>query len=241
MFVPPLKRARLALLLGAIIVGAAVSLLLSQRTPPRVAVLSPDGANEFTLMDFTHPFALDPLPPGWRYRTFWTRPSMQLGFVEKDGVKALRMATRSSASMLFRNVDVSLADYPKLKWRWYIEQPIVTSRDERTREGDDHPARFFLSLKTDAGEDRRFEIIWGNRLHRGDTKTIGGFPHYVADGGDENTRQWRDEEIDLVAVTQMFWPDERVVRLTDLALFCDSDETKSASVAYVADVRVAKK
>jgi hypothetical protein len=25
---------------------------------------------------------------------------------------------------------------------------------------------------------------------------VSGFPHYVADGGDENIRQWRREEVD---------------------------------------------
>jgi Protein of unknown function (DUF3047) len=37
-----------------------------------------------------------------------------------------------------------LAAYPMLAWRWYIELPIRSPIDERTREGDDHPARLFL-------------------------------------------------------------------------------------------------
>ena len=166
---------------------------------------------------------------------------MALSFAEKGGVRAMRMETQASASMFFRQVDVRLADYPLLRWRWLIEKPIASTLDERTREGDDHPARFYLALRTEAGEERRFEIIWGNKLKRGETKYIGTFPHYVADGGDENAGAWRDEEVDLVAVTRMFWQDGRTSRLLDLALFCDSDETKTSSIAYVADVRVAKR
>ena len=30
-------------------------------------------------------------------------------------------------------------------------------------------------------------------------------------------------------------------RLTEIGLFCDSDDTKTASVAYVADVRMARR
>ncbi len=239
---PILSRRRLIPLFVAILLGAASFYVYSaRRPPPRVAVFAPNGQIEVSLMDFTQPFPLDPLPAGWWHRKFWTRAPMTMTFVEKEGVKALRMETKASASMLFRYVDVKLADYPILRWRWFIEQPIVTTLDERTREGDDHPARFFLALRTDAGEERRFEIIWGNRLRRGDTKFIGTFPHYVADGADENTRQWRDEEIDLVAVTKQFWPDGKTAQLTDIALFCDSDETKTSSIAYVADVRVARK
>jgi hypothetical protein len=39
---------------------------------------------------------------------------------------------------------------------------------ERTREGDDHPARLFLVFRTPTGEERRMEIIWGNELKAGD-------------------------------------------------------------------------
>ena len=29
------------------------------------------------------------------------------------------------------------------------------------------------------------EVIWGNRLKPGDYKYIGGFPHFVADAGED--------------------------------------------------------
>jgi hypothetical protein len=41
------------------------------------------------------------------------------------------------------------------------------------------------------------EVIWGNRLKPGDFKYIGGFPHFVADGGDDRVGQWLHEKIDL--------------------------------------------
>ena len=87
--------------------------------------------------------------------------------------------------MLFRQVDIDLAAYPMLAWRWYIELPIKSPFDERTREGDDHPARLLLQFITDRGEKRAMEVIWGNRLKPGDYKYIGGFPHFVADAGDD--------------------------------------------------------
>lgn len=206
----------------------------------RLNVLTPHGERELTVMDFSSPFPLDPPPAGWRHRLFWTRSPMQMSFAEKDGVKALRLATDSSASMLFRHVDAKVAVYPFLVWRWYIEQPIEAAADERTRAGDDHPARLFLAFRTDTGESRRMEIIWGNKLHAGDYKFIGGFPHYVADGGDENVRQWRHEAVDLRPITHHIWPDGAPMHLVDIALFCDSDETHGKSVAYVADVKLAR-
>jgi len=81
---------------------------------------------------------------------------------------------------------------PMLAWRWDIELPIRSPLDERTREGDDHPARLFLRFATDRGEKRALEVIWGNRLKPGEYKYIGNFPHFVADAGDDRVgRSWR--------------------------------------------------
>jgi hypothetical protein len=207
---------------------------------PRLNVLVPHGERELVVMDFSMPFALDPPPEGWVHRRFWTRPPMQMSFAEKDGVPALRLATSSSASMLFRHVDVDLQDYPMLAWRWYVERPLHSESDERTREGDDHPARLFLAFQTTAGESRRMEIIWGNKLRAGDYKVIGSFPHYVANGGDDNVGHWISETVDLRPIYRHIWPDAAPAHLVDLALFCDSDETHGETVAYFADVRLAQ-
>jgi Protein of unknown function (DUF3047) len=125
---------------------------------------------------------------------------MSMSFAVKDGVPSMRFETHDSASMLFRHVDIDLAAYPMLAWRWYIELPIRSPLDERTREGDDHPARLFLRFATDDGEKRAMEVIWGNRLKPGEYKYIGGFPHFVADAGDERVGRWLDERIDLARV-----------------------------------------
>jgi hypothetical protein len=108
-------------------------------------------------MDFGQSFPLDPLPSGWRHRKFWTRSPMSMAFAVKDGVPSMGFETHDSASMLFRHVDIDLAAYPMLAWRWYVELPIRSPLDERTREGDDHPARLFLRFATDHGEKRAME------------------------------------------------------------------------------------
>ena len=112
---------------------------------------------------------------------------MTMSFAVKDGVPSMRFETRDSASMLFRAVDIDLTAYPMLAWSWYVELPIRSPLDERTREGDDHPARLFLRFLTDQGQKRAMEVIWGNRLKPGDYKYIGGFPHFVADAGEDRS------------------------------------------------------
>jgi hypothetical protein len=224
-----------------LILLVAVAGALAFGRNPRLNVLTPHGEPELVVMDLSRPFPLDPPPEGWVHRRFWTRRPMQMTFADKDGVPALRLATHASASMLFRHVDVPVEAYPILAWRWYIERPIESEIDEKTRDGDDHPARLFLSFQTAAGDSHRMEIIWGNKLHAGDTKVIGTFPHYVADGGNENVGRWHNERLDLRPIYQRFWPGAPPAHLVDIALFCDSDETRGDTVAYFADVRLLRR
>ena len=176
--------------------------------------------------------------PG-RHRKFWTRSPMTMSFAVKDGVPSIRFETHNSASMLFRSVDIDLAAYPMLAWRCYIELPIHSPLDERTREGDDHPARLFLRFLTDRGEKRAMEVIWGNRLKPGDYKYIGGFPHFVADAGDDRVGRWLDEKIDLAGVhaTSGRMPRRRIWSTSPYS----ATATTTASVSYVAYVRLERR
>jgi Protein of unknown function (DUF3047) len=142
---------------------------------------------------------------------------------------------------LLRYRDKALAAYPMLVWRWFIELPIRSQLDEPTREGDDHPARLFLRFMTDGGQKRAMEVIWGNRLKPGDYKYIGTFPHFVADAGDDKVGRWLDERIDLARVYAEIWKDAAPAHLIDVALFCDSDDTHTASVSYFDYVRLERR
>ena len=205
----------------------------------RGAALVPHGEPEVVVMDFSRPPTLDPLPAGWYHRKFWTRTPLEMSLGAKDGVPAVRLATNGSASMLMRVVDIDLQQYPRLAWRWYIEKPIDADASELTREGDDHPARLFIRFRTAAGEARSMEVIWGNKLLKaGDVKVIGTFPHYVANGGVANAGRWHAEEVDLLGLYRRFWPDAAPVRITDIGLFCDSDDTRTSSIAWFADLRL---
>ena len=78
------------------------------------------------------------------------------------------------------------------------------------------------------------------RLTAGEYKYINQFPHYVARGGDENTNRWFDEEVNLLEVYRRIWPDEEPANMTEIGLFCDSDDTNTESVSYFANVLMRK-
>lgn len=211
-----------------------------ERFGHRSHVLRPQGEPEILLMDFTHPFSLEPLTPGWyHYQFFWHEP-MHIEFVTKNDVPAIKLSTQDSASMLIRHVAIDLTEYPWLSWQWYVEQPVESPVDEKTKKGDDHPARLFLVFETKAGEDRPMEIIWGNMLEGGQYKYIDGFAHYVARGGNHNIKRWFTEDVNLLGIYRTIWSDQKPVTLTEIGLFCDSDDTNTASVSYFANVHLKK-
>ena len=234
-----------ALRLFAVAVSAA--LLAACSGGNRINVLVPDGSASFALMEFEKPLPVDPVPAGWYHRKFFRTSPMTISSARKDGRPAIRLATHGSGSMLYRYVDVDLASYPTLSWDWFIQQPISSDADEMTVAGDDHPARIFMQFQSAAGEAHSMEIIWGNRkLRAGDWKYLKffgsahPFPHYVANGGNENVGRWHHQSVELGKLYREQWGEPRGARLVEIALFCDTDQTGAESVAYFSDVRVEK-
>ncbi len=201
-------------------------------------ILKSHGEKEIMIMDFSKPISLEPIESGWHhYKFFWHKP-MKMEFVEKDNVLAIKITTNDTASMLSRYTEINLEEYPILCWKWYIEQPIESELDERTKQGDDHPARLFISFETLSGKKRNMEIVWGNKLKSGNYIYLDGFPHYVARGGNENIKKWFNEEINLLEIYRLIWKDKMSVNVINIGLFCDSDNTDSQSVSYFADIRM---
>jgi hypothetical protein len=225
-------------LIGGVALITAVGLIGWQSLGGRGEVLTPDGGPVVTVMDFGQSFPLDPLPSGWRHRKFWTRSPMTIASAVKDGVPSLRFETHDSASKLFRAVDIDPAAYPMLAWRWLIELPIKSPLDERTREGRRSPGAALSSVHERSRREACDGGDLGQSAETGDYKYIGGFPHFVADAGDDRVGRWLDERIDLVRVYAGIWKDAAPTHLVDVAVFCDSDDTHTASISYFAYVRL---
>jgi hypothetical protein len=105
----------------------------------------------------------------------------------------------------------------------------------------------FFGSRRIVAEKRAIEVVWGNRLRPDDYKYIGGFPHFVADAGDKTCRALARRENRSGArlrrdrVYAETWKDGAPARLTDVAVFCDSDDTHTASISYFAHVRLERR
>ncbi|MEP5730524.1 MAG: DUF3047 domain-containing protein [Sulfitobacter sp.] len=178
------------------------------------------------------------LTEGWGHRTFFRVTPAEYRMLNENGKDVLQCGTDNSASILARDTRIALADLPILSWRWKVTQPISSNIDEATKEGDDHPVRFFLQFSDDTGENRSMEIIWSNKKFApGEYKIIGSFLHYVANGLDENTQKWHEHSVDL----RQLYKDiggTGIGTLETLGFFCDSDNTGAYSEGYFSDIQL---
>jgi hypothetical protein len=229
------------------ILGVAGYFVLQKLTSPPAPinpVLAGDSAS-VTLMDFASPPTVEPISPGWWHLTFLTKPAMKISFVEKDGIKALRCETNASGSIFGRHTDIDLAQFPNLSWQWLVEQPVISETPETERKGDDHPARFLAHFRDSKKAEHYFEIIWSNgAFTTGQWKDIGGFQHFVANGGDaktnESTNKWFNEKVNLLDLYRTATKTNDAPRLINLSIFCDTDDTKTKSIAYFGRVELSK-
>lgn len=75
---------------------------------PRDNVLTTDGTDAVSVMDFCRPVSLDPISPGWHHRQFKRHGPIEISLVSKDEKPSIRLAINDTASMLFRVVDISI-------------------------------------------------------------------------------------------------------------------------------------
>ncbi|MEP2920291.1 MAG: DUF3047 domain-containing protein [Sulfitobacter sp.] len=178
------------------------------------------------------------LTEGWKERRFFRVTPTDYRMTTEDDAPALRCTTNHSASILARDTDIAIDDLPILSWQWKVTQPIQSTLDEDTHEGDDHPLRYYLRFVNDAGEEKSTEIIWSNKKYAaGDFKIIGDFYHLVANGLDANVGTWHDQTVDL----RKLYADIGGIgdaRLDVIGFFCDSDNTGANSDGYFRNIRL---
>jgi hypothetical protein len=204
--------------------------------------LKPKGEDPITIMNFAKPISLDPMEPGWfQYEFLWQDP-MDISFEKKDDVPAIKLATKNSASMLFRQVDIDLKEYPILEWKWFVDQGVTSAHEETSEEGDDHPARIIINFDTPAEDERFIEIVWGNKLEGPKFIKVGEYTHYIVRGTEAEAHKWHKERVDLQDLYRNIWnTNEEPITISEIGLFCDTDDSDSSSLSYFADVKMYKK
>lgn len=200
-----------------------------------------------------------PFPDGWEPLTFEKiEKHTEYSLVEDNGTVAVKAVSRASASGLVRKVDIDPMQYPVMEWRWKVEN-ILKKGDVTRKEGDDYPARIYITFKYDPGkvgmfERAKYEAI---RLARGEYPPMGAITYIweskspvgtivsnpytdrvrmiVVESGSEKAGRWVSESRNIAEDYRTAFGGDPP-RISGVALMTDTDNTGEAAVAYFGDI-----
>jgi hypothetical protein len=200
------------------------------------------------------------LPAGWTplvFRNIAEHTRYTLVRDAEAGV-VVKAEAKRSASGLTHALDLPAADRPMLTWRWKAAN-LIAAGDVRRKEGDDYPARIYVSFRYSPERLTVFErtkyaaarifygeypphaglnYIWDARAPAG---TIVPNPYtdrvrmVVVESGTENLGRWLAYERDIVADYRQAFGEEPPP-ISGVAVMTDADNTGEEVVAYYGDI-----
>src|SRR5512139_3817849 len=92
------------------------------------------------------------LPDGWKPLAFKKIEKHTTYTLVKDGnTVVVKAVAEASASGLTREVKINPKEYPVVQWRWKVTN-ILKKGDVRRKEGDDYPARIYITFEYDSSK-----------------------------------------------------------------------------------------
>jgi len=194
----------------------------------------------------------DTVPEGWEHITYPGALKNKFSIKEEGKSTVLRVTSLNSASAMFTRVDIDLAVYSVLVWRWRVNR-VVGMAVETKRDRNDSAARVrvvfgstadrlvdeempavlkFLKdqgIEFPTGEPRGYKIdyIWANRLEKGrhlDYPGEGNHRVIVLETGNDRAGRWLWEERNLAKdFRKCFGFDPP--RLSGVLVLSDTDQT----------------
>lgn len=200
-----------------------------------------------------------PFPDGWEPLIFdKIEKHTEYALVEDGGTVAVKAVSRASASGLVRQVDIDPMQYPVVEWRWKVEN-VLEKGDVTRKDGDDYPARLYITFKYDSSkvgffERAKYEAI---RFARGEYPPLGAVTYiweskspagtvvpnpytdrvrmFVIQSGNDKAGEWVTESRNLVEdYRKAFGGDPP--RISGVAVMTDTDNTGESAVAYFGDI-----
>lgn len=173
---------------------------------------------------------------GWKSKVFAgaTRYTLQ----SADGKAALRADSRAAASGLYREIKVDLGKTPILHWTWKIDH-VLPGADERTRAGDDYPARVYVVFSQGLfWRTRAINYVWSNRQPLGSSwpnAFVGNARMVAVESGSSRAGTWVSERRDVRAdYRRLFGADPGGADA--VAIMTDTDNTGTTATAWYGDL-----
>lgn len=200
-----------------------------------------------------------PWPDGWKPLTFPKIPRHTTYRLVKDGDRvAVKAASRASSSGLTKEILIDPKEYPIIQWQWKVSN-ILKAGDVSKKEGDDYPARIYVTFQYDSAKVGLFgkakyeaakliygqypplgaiNYIWESRAPVG---TIVPNPYtdqvhmIVVESGPAKLNTWMTEERNVYEDYKRAFGQEPPM-ISGVAIMTDTDNTGESAYAYYGDI-----
>jgi hypothetical protein len=208
---------------------------------------------------FSAATAGDMLPPDWKPLTFKKIEKHTIyTLVTDNGTAVIKAVAEASASGLTREIKVNPKEYPIVQWRWKVSN-ILKKGDVHRKEGDDYPARIYITFEYDPSKLSFFEkakygtikllygqypplaainYIWESKVPVG---TMAPNPYtdrvkmIVVESGETKLNQWVNEERNVFEDYKRAFGEEPPT-ISGIAIMTDTDNTGESATAYYGDI-----
>ncbi|MEW6673321.1 MAG: DUF3047 domain-containing protein [Thermodesulfobacteriota bacterium] len=199
------------------------------------------------------------LPSGWTPMTFSKIPRHTRYDLVKDGdLVVVKATSEASSSGLIRRIRIDPVEYPIIEWRWKVLN-IYKKGDVRKKEGDDYPARIYVTFEYSPSDMGLFDkvkyetarllygeyppggaitYIWESKAPKG---TIAANPYadqvrmIVVESGTTRLNQWIREERNIYEDYQAVFK-KKPPLVSGVAVMTDSDNTGESAVSFYGDI-----
>jgi hypothetical protein len=198
-------------------------------------------------------------PEGWKPLTFKKiEKHTTYALVKENDTVVIKAVAEASASGLTREIKINSKEYPIVQWRWKVSN-ILKKGDVRRKEGDDYPARIYITFEYDSNKLGFFEkikyetvkllygqypplgainYIWESKAPMG---TIVPNPYtdrvkmIVVESGEAKLNQWVNEERNIYEDYKKAFGEEPPM-ISGVAIMTDTDNTGESATAYYGDI-----
>jgi hypothetical protein len=201
----------------------------------------------------------DTLPADWKPLTFRKiERHTTYKLVKDNDTVVVKAVAEASASGLTREMKVNPKEYPIVQWRWKVSN-ILKKGDVHRKEGDDYPARIYITFEYDPSKLSFFEkakyetirllygqhpplaainYIWESKAPVG---TMIPNPYtnrvmmFVVESGPSKLNQWVNEERNIFEDYKKAFGQEPPM-ISGIAVMTDTDNTGESATAYYGDI-----
>jgi len=199
------------------------------------------------------------LPDGWKPLTFKKIEKHTIYTLVRDNdTVVVKAVAEVSASGLTREIKIDSKEYPIIQWRWKVSN-ILKKGDVHKKEGDDYPARIYITFEYTPGKVSFFEktkyeairllygeypplaaidYIWESKAPVG---TMVPNPYtdrvmmFVVESGSAKLDQWVSEERNVYEDYKKAFKEEPPM-ISGVAIMTDTDNTGESTTAYYGDI-----